>query len=171
MIFVQSILISYSKDVRYPDYADERKNRRFYPVFCDMPDKDAEALVDTVKEFQTPAGFFGAGRSTKTYGSEIFGNKDWYNLPADNVVKVVRQDDGYRLIYRSYDKNICTLRKNEYARIMYNYRYVERETGQWTYNVCIMNYLNADREKFREKIFYRKTPDYEFKDMQYMHYC
>lgn len=82
---------------------------------------------------------------------------------------MIRNDNEYELIYRSYDKKMFTLKKGQYGRVMYNYRRVDRETRRCIYTVCILNYLNDDRNKFREKIFFRKEPDYEFRDMKILH--
>ena len=148
---------------------------RFFPVEGDMPDENAEALVDSCIIIQCPK----AGRKvsayvkgyekngyTKLYGREIFENQNWCNLPVDKVVKVVKHDDEYELVYRSYNKKMFTLKKGEYGRVMYNYRRTDRETRSWIFTICVINYINDDRDKFREKIFYRKDPDHEFTDMK-----
>ena len=171
MLFVQSVTISYYKNVRYPEYANLRRNMKFFPVKFEIKDKNAEALVDTVRIFQGTEGINYFSQHMKTYGKDIFEKNKWYNLPVDSVVKVIKDNDNYEMIYRSYNKKLFTLEKGQYGRVIYNYRTVECDWGIWIYRFCILNYINDDREKFREKIFFRKNPDYEFKDFKYMRYC
>ena len=175
MLFVQSITITYGKDLLFPQYANERRNMRFFPVKCDMPDENTEVLVDTYDIAQCPktaekvrvyAKGYGRSGYTKLYGSEIFEKQNWCNLPVDKVVKVVKHEDEYEFIYRSYNKKAFTLKKGEYGRVMYNYRRTDRESRSWIYTLCIINYINEDSERFREKIFCRKVPDREFTDMK-----
>lgn len=63
------------------------------------------------------------------------------------------------------------LHKNEYGRIIFNERIVEHDTGIWYYVLHTYNIINCDKSDFREKMFYRKNPDYEYKNMQYLKYC
>ena len=64
------------------------------------------------------------------------------------------------------------LRPDEYGRIIFNERYAEFEgKGKWYYLLNTINFINCDKSKFREKMFYRKVPDYEYKNMQYLKYC
>lgn len=62
------------------------------------------------------------------------------------------------------------LHKNEYGRIVFNKRIVEYETGIWRYGLHTYNFINCDKSDFREKMFYKKNPDYEYKNMQYLRY-
>ena len=147
---------------------------KFFPVKFEIKDKNAEALVNIVNVYQGTEKIYYFGCRTKTYGQDIFENNKnnkWYNIPVDSVVKVVKDNDNYEMIYRSYNKKLFTLKKGQYGRIICNYRIAECDTGRWIYRFCILNYINADRENFREKIFFRKVPDYEFKDLKYMRYC
>ncbi len=75
-----------------------------------------------------------------------------------------------------YHKNLINetafkLRLNDYGRIIYNDRYVEYDSGQWYYGLHIINFINCDKSQYREKMFFRKVPDYEYKNMQYLRYC
>lgn len=64
-----------------------------------------------------------------------------------------------------------TLNPNQYGRVQYNDRYVMRYTEIWHYRMHTLNFINCDEDKFREKMFFRKVPDYEYKNMQYLRYC
>ncbi|MDE5834652.1 MAG: hypothetical protein K2H26_03930 [Ruminococcus sp.] len=63
------------------------------------------------------------------------------------------------------------LTPDTYGRILYNDRVVTNHTEIWYYRIHTLNFINCDRSKFREKIFFKKTPDYEYKNMQYLKYC
>ena len=64
-----------------------------------------------------------------------------------------------------------TLSPNQYGRVQYNDRYVTHYSDIWYYCIHTLNFINCDKDKFREKMFYRKVPDYEYKNMQYLKYC
>ena len=166
MLFVQSITIKYEKDVRYPRYAAERRNMHFFALLCDKPSEDTEVLVDSRIVEQNSRFVNGKPFSTRTYDREIFDNESGYNLPVDNVVRVVKHEDGYDFFYKSHNKKAFTLKEGQYGRVMYNYRRIDRDTRRWVYIECILNYFCADRSKFKEKLFFRKKPDYEFRDMR-----
>lgn len=63
------------------------------------------------------------------------------------------------------------LKPNEYGRIIYNDRIVDHDTGKWYYQLNICNFISCDKSDFREKMFFKKVPDYEYKNMQYLKYC
>ncbi len=62
------------------------------------------------------------------------------------------------------------LRPDEYGRIIYNERNVTLDED-WYYTLYVVNFINCDKSKYREKMFFRKVPDYEYKNMQYLRYC
>lgn len=62
------------------------------------------------------------------------------------------------------------LRPDEYGRIIYNARQVTMDE-QWCYILYVVNFINCDKSKYREKMFFRKVPDYEYRNMQYIRYC
>lgn len=63
------------------------------------------------------------------------------------------------------------LKPDEYGRIIFNERNIATLGEKWYYVLNTINFINCDKSKFREKIFFRKVPDYEYKDMQYLKYC
>ncbi|MCM1505940.1 MAG: hypothetical protein NC177_02240 [Ruminococcus flavefaciens] len=63
------------------------------------------------------------------------------------------------------------LKPDEYGRIMYNDRTVMHHTEIWYYCIHTVNFVNCDKSKFREKMFFKKVLDYEYKNMQYLKYC
>lgn len=62
------------------------------------------------------------------------------------------------------------LHKNEYGRIIFNERIVEHDTGIWYYGLHTYNIINCEKSDFREKMFFRKNPDYEYKNLKYLKY-
>lgn len=62
------------------------------------------------------------------------------------------------------------LKPDEYGRIIFNERHITIDE-EWYYLLNTINFINCDKSKFREKMFYRKIPDYEYKNMQYLKYC
>lgn len=62
------------------------------------------------------------------------------------------------------------LKPDEYGRIIFNERFVDRYE-RWYYVQNVINFINCDKSKYREKMFFRKVPDYEYKNMQYLKYC
>lgn len=63
------------------------------------------------------------------------------------------------------------LKPDDYGRIMYNDRTVMHYSEIWYYRIHTVNFINCDKSKFREKMFFKKNPDYEYKNMQYLKYC
>lgn len=68
------------------------------------------------------------------------------------------------------NETVFNLKSDEYGRIIYNARHVTMDE-QWYYILYVVNFINCDRSKYREKMFFRKNPDYEYKNMQYLRYC
>ena len=57
------------------------------------------------------------------------------------------------------------LRKNQYGRIIYNNRYVDPDNQHWTYGRHIYNIINCDISECKEKMFFRKDPDHEYRQL------
>lgn len=68
------------------------------------------------------------------------------------------------------NETVFTLKPDEYGRIVFNERHVTMDE-QWYYMLNTINFINCDKSKYREKMFFRKVPDYEYKNMQYLRYC
>ena len=57
------------------------------------------------------------------------------------------------------------LKDGDYGRIIFNNRYVNSETGIWCYERGVYNIINCNKAAFREKMFYRKKPDFEYTNL------
>ena len=174
MLFIQYISLTYCKNVRYANYANARNSIKFMPIAVDRI-SDCEVLFNRITLFQDTDGLCEHFNKVRQYDNSILYNPKCYTSPFGNRIAVKKSDDGsYEIMYRSskcYYKSPFTLKNNEYGRIIYNDRYVEFDSGQWYYELHTINFINCDKLKYREKMFFRKVPDYEHKDMQYLRYC
>ncbi len=68
---------------------------------------------------------------------------------------------------RLYESAFC-LKDGEYGRIIFNNRYVEHDTGKWFYTRTVYNCLNCDKAAYREKMFFRKKPDFEYTSLEHL---
>ena len=111
-----------------------------------------------------------------------------------SYIRLFRQDNGYKVMFcgndsRNYpmkryghneaflDKSspMCytnmvyetafVLKEGEYGRIVFNNRFIEHDTGKWRYVKSIYNFLNCDKGAYREKMFFRKKPDFEYSSL------
>ena len=55
------------------------------------------------------------------------------------------------------------LGKNQYGRIIYNNRYVNPDSQMWYYGWHIYNIINCDISECKEKMFFEKDPDFEYR--------
>ncbi|MDE5620605.1 MAG: hypothetical protein K2I80_08860 [Ruminococcus sp.] len=176
MLFLQYISLTYCKNVRYANYVNVRNSVKFAPVYVDKV-SDCEVLFNRIMLFQDTDGLHERLNKIRQHNNDILYNPRCYTSPFGNRIAVKRSDYGnYEIMYRSgksrgYYKSPFTLKNNEYGRIIYNDRYVEFDSRQWYYELHTINFINCDKSKYKEKIFFRKVPDYEYKDMQYLRYC
>lgn len=57
------------------------------------------------------------------------------------------------------------LGKNQYGRIIYNNRYVNPDSQMWYYGWHIYNIINCDISECKEKMFFEKNPDFEYRQL------
>ena len=174
MLFVQEIDLWYRKDVRYPEYANVRNSLKFVPVETDIIKPDCEVLYHYSKLEQSPDGINKWHEYYMRFGAEIFG-EEIYTCGTDHTLRsvpvhILSDGENYKIMF--YDevyKTVFTLSTEQYGRIQYNERFVTEYA--WYYRMHTMNFISCDRNKFREKMFFKKIPDYEYKNMQYLKYC
>ena len=160
MLFIQRIILSYTKNERYPRYANKRRSVRFCPVKFDGK-LDGEILFHN--------DYTG---KVKIYGEDAFSTEKLNDVRFGNRIAVKKDGENYSVMYRdgySRYNSKFVLENNQYGRIVFNERIAYEDI--WVYEINIYNFIHADRSAFREKIFYRKTADCEFKDMKYLRYC
>ena len=59
-----------------------------------------------------------------------------------------------------------SLKDGEYGRIYFNNRYVHPHTRNQVYKYVVYNIVSCERSHFREKMFFRKNPDHEYKNLK-----
>ncbi|MDE6775007.1 MAG: hypothetical protein K2J37_01680 [Ruminococcus sp.] len=167
MLFVQEIDLWYRKDVRYPDYAHARNSLKFVPTNTKIVYPDREVFYQYKSLRQETDGIYKLRECYKKFGEEIFNLND---ILYNTKIRIFKESENYKIMF--YDelyKTAFVLGLNQYGRVQYNERCVMYHA--WYYRIHTINLINCDRSKFREKMFFRKVPDYEYKNMQYLRYC
>ena len=152
-----------------------RNSIKFEPITArKIP--DCEIFFNKISLFQSTNGIHEFLNKNRQYNSDVLYDPRCYTSVFGNRIAVKNSDSGnYEIMYRDkqsrgFYKNPFTLKNNEYGRIVYNDRYASFGSDLY-YELHIINFLNCDKSKYREKIFFRKIPDYEYKDMKYFRYC
>ncbi len=65
----------------------------------------------------------------------------------------------------SINETAFILNKNQYGRIIYNNRYVDPDSQMWYYGWHVYNIINCDISECKEKMFFEKTPDHEYRQL------
>ena len=175
MLFVQEIVLVYTKAVRFGKFANARKAVRFLPVEFDKADITDEIFFNRVGLFQSPNGIREQRNRSKILGENaLFTGKFAPDFFGERVF-VKRAENGYEILYtdkkqRGYIKSKFTLTEGKSGRIVYNDRSSEWESPVWNYWLVTFNFVCAESSEFRPKIFFRKDPDFVFTDMKELRY-
>ena len=184
MLFVQNIILQYQKDVRYANYANQRRSIRFCVLFTTDLEEN-EVFVNRVCLGQSTLNktFYGQDAKniycyqniTKSYGTEVLYEGRFINSPFSGRLAVVKEDDSYKIKYcgkhdLGFYSTKMTIGKDEYGRVVFNERGTYEYSGIWYYELNIYNFVNADYSKYSSKMFFKKEPDYEFEDMRKLRY-
>ncbi len=165
--------MAYTKAVRFGNFANSRRALKFLPAEFDKSDITDKILFHKAEAFQSRDGLRVNKSAVKIYGdaalfdgkfSEFFGKR----------VFVKRAENGYEILYtdkiqRGFIKSKFTLENGESGRIVYNDRLGGGECP-WIYFLVTWNFVCADKESFKPKIFYIKQPDFVFKDLKPLRY-
>ena len=174
MLFVQKITIRYYKDARTPQCAAKRRSVRFCPLPKDHK-PEGEVLLHDVFMGQDAGRLWTNSGTVRCYGEEAFYGGGFNNTPFSGRLAVTKEDDTYRIGYcdkrnLGFFTTRMLLRPGEYGRVIYNERGAFDYTGIWFYDLTTWNFVNAAPEDCREKLFYQKTPDYLYQDLQWLRY-
>ena len=164
----------YTKAVRSGSYANTRRALKFLPVEFDKADITGEILFDKASVFQSPNGLKETYHKAKALGENAFFDGKFSDHFGERVF-IKRADNGYEVLYtdkkqRGWIKRKFTLKDGESGRIIYNERYSHWDCPLWYYYLTTFNFVCADRERFRAKIFYFKEPDLAFNDLKQLRY-
>lgn len=175
MLFVQEIVLAYTKAVRYGNYANARKAVRFLPVEFDKSDITDEILFNRADMFQSPEGMREQRNRVKILGENaLFTGKFAPDFFGERIF-VKRAENGYEILYtdkkqRGYIKSKFMLTNGKSGRIVYNDRSAFWDCPVWHYYLITFNFVCADKADFKPKIFFRKEPDFVFNDMKELRY-
>ena len=175
MLFIQEIVLVYTKAVRYGNFANARKAVRFLPAEFDKADISDEIFFNRVSLFQSPNGISEKQNKTKILGENALFTGKFAPDHFGERVFVRRAENGYEILYtdkkqRGYIKSKFTLTEGKSGRIVYNDRSAEWECPVWNYYLITYNFVCADRSEFKPKIFFRKDTDFVFTDMKELRY-
>ena len=179
MLFVQKIDLEYTKDVRYGNFANVRRAVKFLPVEFNKADITDEILFDVVRLFQSPEGIIENYHKIRQLGENAFFDGIFTNFFGYRVfIRRAENSSGYDILYNNkYNnkksrgvKSKFTLSEGMSGRIIYNDRISYDECGVWHYFLTTFNFVCADKDSFKSKIFFRKEPDFIFNDMKPLRY-
>lgn len=175
MLFVQEIDLVYTKAVRYGNFANARKAVRFLPVEFDKSGITDEILFNKVGLFQSPEGMREQRNKVKLLGENALFMGKFASDHFGERIFVKRAENGYEILYtdkkqRGYIKSKFTLTNGKSGRIVYNDRSGFWDCPVWHYYLITFNFICADKEDFKPKIFFRKEPDFVFNDMKELRY-
>ncbi len=175
MLFVQEIDLEYTKAVRYGNFANARRALKFLPVEFDKSDITDEILFDKAKLFQSPDGMDEGYRKVKIYGENALFDGEFTNFFGYRVfIRRAENSSGYDILYTNKKsrgvKSKFTLSDGMSGRIIYNERISYDECAVWRYFITTFNFVCADKDSFKPKIFFRKDPDFIFNDMKPLRY-
>ena len=175
MLFIQEIVLVYTKAVRYGNFANERKSVKFLPVEFDKADITDEIIFNRVSLFQSPDGIREQQNKTRILGEKALFTGKFAPDHFGERVFVKRAENGYEILYtdkkqRGYIKSKFTLTEGKSGRIVYNDRSSEWDCPVWNYYLVTYNFVCEDKSEFRSKIFFRKDTDFVFTDMKELRY-
>lgn len=176
MLFIQEIVLVYTKAVRFVNFANARKAVRFLPVEFDKADITDEIFFNRVSLFQSPNGISVKQNKTKILGEKaLFTGKFAPDCFGERIFVKRAENEGYEILYtdkkqRGYIKSKFTLTEGKSGRIIYNDRSAEWESPVWNYYLVTFNFVCAKKSEFKPKIFFRKDTDFVFTDMKELRY-
>jgi len=175
MLFVQSIDLEYTKAVRYGNFANARRSLKFLPVEFDKSDITDEILFDVVRLFQSPEGIIERYHKVRQLGENALFDGKFTNFFGYRVfIRRAENGSGYDILYTNRKshgvKSKFTLSEGMSGRIIYNERHSYDESSVWYYHLTTFNFVCADKDSFKPKIFFRKEPDFIFNDMKPLRY-
>ncbi|MDE6732811.1 MAG: hypothetical protein K2J77_08055 [Oscillospiraceae bacterium] len=174
MLFVQQIVLEYTKAVRNANAANVRRSVRFLPVEFDKADITDEILFNKAWLFQAPDGLHKSCKTKILGENALFTVKFAPDFFGERIF-VKRAENGYEILYtdkkaRGWIKSKFTLTEGKSGRIVYNDRYGSWDSPLWIYYLITFNFVCVDKSAFKQKLFFIKEPDFTFTDMKPLRY-
>lgn len=148
MLFVQQIVLTYTKAVRGGDFAAARKAVRFLPVEFDKSGISNEIMFNKAELFQSPDGIRELHNRTRILGENVFFTRKFASDAFGERIFVKRAENGYEILYtdkkkHGFIKNKLTLTNGKSGRIIYNNRSSDWECSVWNYFLVTFNFVCA----------------------------
>lgn len=92
-------------------------------------------------------------------------NVEWCPTKRRGHNEAYRDADSIFYHKDSLNETAFLLGKNQYGRIIYNNRYIDPDSQNWYYGWHVYNIINCDMTDGKEKMFFEKNPDHEYKQL------
>lgn len=191
MLLVQDICLSWGKDERSSVYAKMRAGFSGVYLLDKLPDTlHGDVFVHRLSFWQKGTGFQ-ALCVDDAYRFQVYSSAQDLNLTNLSVrldmerYEVTFFNDerrsgrparrGHNKDYHNIDSPLYhhdminetafSLGRGQYGRVIWNERKTDRDTGEWYYQLHIINFLYALDKRPGEDIFLTHRPDFEYKQM------
>ena len=172
-MIIQSITLLWTKEVRGAPFSTLRN--QYYKSF---------SLPESMIEYKKESRFHELNIAQDREGFEIRSSKVNYldSFKSDwkiGCVEIQQKDDFLSIQFKYSDycgkpirydnrynylsEKAFKLYKNEYGRLIYNGRLVHNDTGEWIYQIHMLNIYNAQTNE--KEILVTKKPDKEYKQL------
>ncbi len=163
MLFIQEFTVKYDKSRRSGEEMRRINDIRFKEISDVRPDFSAGEIC------------FCKGICTRKPVKPAKAVPYQEHLRVSERVFLHKQDENYQIVYahrpaQQFFKPVFTLGKNQYGRIVYNWR-TSTFDSEWEYYRMIINFLDTEESAYRPKLFFRKEPDFLFEDLAWLRYC
>ncbi len=108
---------------------------------------------------------FGPGICSGRLTAIRFGNVEWCPTKRRGHNEAFHNADSIFYHKDSLNETAFVLGDNQYGRIIFNNRYVDPDSRMWYYGWHIYNIVSCDISECKEKMFFRKTPDHEYRQL------
>lgn len=169
-LYVQQITVEYTKDLRYSNFAQQRQAIKFYPIDISENEGQSEIFLSriSVRQSKGDLKIYPYKNKFLIAKNAIYNPDDFYSKPFGEKIALQKSGDNYAVLYKKGDfyHKCFVLKNSQYARIIYNCRVSGFDDCVDLYQNVIFNFLQSDKPLCGSKIFYRKNPDFEYKDMK-----
>ncbi len=174
MLLIQHLKVHWSKAYRGAPYSTVRSqmsksvhlpkeffdyNPLGYPSHYVYLEQTKTGLLEKINRIDTLTEF----ENIRSSAVEMTRKDDWYELryryDYHRALPERRKYNPEISMYVELNEIAMCLKPNEYGRITYNGRYTDFDTGEWGYNLDIINIINSPTEKTPLDIYILREPD------------